>query len=352
MKINFRGPINELGYGRVSLEIAKAIHNLGNKIIYFPIGEPQVDKNNFDYVQGWVNNKSVYTPLSPTLHNWHQFDLMTRIGISTNGAITFFEKNKLDMLDINSINTQDIIFAPSKFIYDIVNNDSRISSRVLYTKMGVDSEFFKPIDIKKNNDTYTFLNVGKLEIRKGHDILCNLFNKAFTIHDNVRLLISWNNPFISEDEQKLAIFNYKSSKLGDKIDFIDRVSRKDLVSIYNSVDCGIFPTRSEGLGMPIMEMMSCGKPVIVTDYSGPQDFCTPENSFLVAIDKLEPALDNKWFTDPNAEWASIGEDQQEQFINYMRQCYNTRYNSNYQGRRDMVSRNWEETATTITNYLS
>jgi hypothetical protein len=39
-----------------------------------------------------------------------------------------------------------------------------------------------------------FLNVGKWEYRKGHDVLLEAFNKAFEPTDNVRLVMNCHNP--------------------------------------------------------------------------------------------------------------------------------------------------------------
>jgi len=51
------------------------------------------------------------------------------------------------------------------------------------------------------------------------------------------------------------------------------VSDADLAKIYNAFDVFTLPTVGEGFGLPILEAMSCGIPIAVTDYSGHTEWC-------------------------------------------------------------------------------
>lgn len=86
-------------------------------------------------------------------------------------------------------------------------------------------------------------------------------------------------------------------------------------------DCGIFPARAEGWNLELLEMMSCGKHVIATDYSGHTEFCTTDNTHLIKIDNLETAYDGVWFDGSKGFWAEISENQKDQTVEYMRSIY-------------------------------
>ena len=50
------------------------------------------------------------------------------------------------------------------------------------------------------------------------------------------------------------------------------VSDSTLCAIYNTFDIFTLPTRGEGFGLPILEAMACGVPVVITDYSAPTEW--------------------------------------------------------------------------------
>ena len=41
-----------------------------------------------------------------------------------------------------------------------------------------------------------------------------------------------------------------------------------------AADLGVFPHKAEGFGLPILETIACGTPIIVSNYSGSTEFTT------------------------------------------------------------------------------
>lgn len=67
-----------------------------------------------------------------------------------------------------------------------------------------------------------------------------------------------------------------------RIHLIDESMRRDKVNaLYQVCDCFVSLHRAEGFGRGIAEAMLLGKPAIVTDFSGNQDFTTNDNAYLV-----------------------------------------------------------------------
>ena len=57
------------------------------------------------------------------------------------------------------------------------------------------------------------------------------------------------------------------------IQFLGRVSDDELVRLYNQAACFVFPSLYEGFGLPPLEAMACGCPVLVSDIPVEHEVC-------------------------------------------------------------------------------
>jgi glycosyltransferase involved in cell wall biosynthesis len=53
--------------------------------------------------------------------------------------------------------------------------------------------------------------------------------------------------------------------LGSRVHFLGWVSTEKLAEVYRGAICLLFPSLYEGFGLPVVEAMSCGTPVITSD---------------------------------------------------------------------------------------
>ncbi len=350
-KINMMAPIGVTGYGITSFNIYKSLRkNLD--ICLFPIGNIQLDSEEHKQsVVEDISKQSVFENNVPTLKIWHQFDLATRVGNGPYSALTFFEIDKLKPTEVRMINNTDTIFVASKWAAEILRNNG-VTTNIVVSPLGIDPKIFNTESVAetqftRSNQNYIFCNIGKWEIRKGHDILVELFNKAFNENDNVELWMVNFNPFLTQEENMSWVNLYKNSKLGSKIKIIPRVSQhSDLAKLISLTDCGIFPARAEGWNNEIPEFLALNKPVITTNYSAHTEYCNKDNSYLIDIDSLEPAIDDKFF-DGYGNWASMGKKQKDQAIDLMRYVYTNKVQTNFAGLETAKTLVWDNTANII-----
>lgn len=328
--MNIIGVINDRSYGLVTYNILKHL-----KCTFWPLHSIQ-EGLEFDYelIKNCIDKQNSYKS-TKSIRIWHQFDLAQHVG-SPRIGFPIFELNKFSPRELNHLKNQDMVYACSEWAKNVLNTYN-IPAKVV--PLGVDS--FK-IQEKPQEATYRFMTVGKWEIRKGHDKLVEVFNKAFT-NEPVELYMCCSNPFLSPSEQSDWENIYKKSKLGNKIYIVPWTpSHKSLINLMAGMDCGVFLSRAEGWNMGALEIMSLGKPVILTNYSGHTEYANKENAYLIDIDNLELAVDGKWFFG-QGEWAELGDNQIEQAIEYMRAVYKSRP-KNLAGIQTAQKFTWENTA--------
>lgn len=74
-----------------------------------------------------------------------------------------------------------------------------------------------------------------------------------------------------------------AKKLGidNSVRFIGPVSEEDKPALYRGAACFVFPSRHEGFGLPLLEAMACGVPVVTTAFSSIPEV-VGEAAYLVA----------------------------------------------------------------------
>jgi glycosyltransferase involved in cell wall biosynthesis len=107
------------------------------------------------------------------------------------------------------------------------------------------------------------LYVGMIEPRKNLSTLLKAFAKVADQMPDHRLVIvgpkGWMVDNIHQQTDQLRI--------SDKVYFTGYVERDDLPLIYNLAEVFIYPSTYEGFGLPVLEAMACGTPVISSNVS-------------------------------------------------------------------------------------
>jgi len=137
---------------------------------------------------------------------------------------------------------------------------------------------------------YTFLSIFEWGERKAPELLLRAFNEEFKASEPVVLLCKVLNMDGAVDVPALVgAMNLDPARGRIHISLNQLVPTYQLGVLYRSADCFVLPTRGEGWGMPVLEAMACGLPVIATDWSAHRDFMNESNAYPLPVDSLVAA---------------------------------------------------------------
>lgn len=153
---------------------------------------------------------------------------------------------------------------------DIINRYQIPSEKIDVTYLGV-SNHFRPCDpekiqhYKEKNELINpyILYVGALEPKKNIPVIIKAFALCLKKNSDLILVLA-GKPSWKFQEIFLLI---QSMNLEKKIKFLDFVPYNELPLLYGGSEVFVFPSRYEGFGLPPLEAMKCGTPVIVSNSS-------------------------------------------------------------------------------------
>ena len=153
---------------------------------------------------------------------------------------------------------------------DLINYFNIPEEKIRVILLAAD-EKFKPLnnkEIREAKQKYSLnfpfiLYIGTLEPRKNIPSLIKAFYKLKKKTLQYKLVITgkkgWKYKEIFETIDKLNLQN--------DVVFTGYVSDEDLPALYNAADLFVYPSIYEGFGLPPLEAMACGTPVITSNTS-------------------------------------------------------------------------------------
>ena len=183
-------------------------------------------------------------------------------------------------------------------------------SKVSVTPLAADPKF-RPCqdqnEITRIKRTYNLprpfcLAVGTIEPRKNLPFLVEAFARSKR-NDHDLVIVGkkgWDTETLERNIQKLH--------LNERIKILEYVPEEDLVVILSSATALLFPSLYEGFGLPILEAMACGAPVVASTassvpevageaalYADPKDFSAwqAQISRVIADPNLRQVLRSK-----------------------------------------------------------
>ncbi len=162
--------------------------------------------------------------------------------------------------------------------------------KIAATQLGVDPAF-RPI-----NDAATkrviaekydlperfILYVGLLEPRKNLPMLIRAYKRLIDGGENYKLVLVGRYGWMYEE----LLGQINNLDLEGMVLLTGYMSQEDLPLVYNLSSLFVYPTLYEGFGLPALEAMACGVPVITTDVSSLPEI-VGEAGILVPVNNVE-----------------------------------------------------------------
>ena len=113
-----------------------------------------------------------------------------------------------------------------------------------------------------NSDTSVFLTVGTIEPRKNHAFLLDAFDSLWSGQSDACLCLVGRYGWLSAD---LIDRIQSHPQWGRKLFWFDDLSDTELTYCYRNARALVFPSVAEGFGLPLIEALREGCPVVASD---------------------------------------------------------------------------------------
>ena len=190
-------------------------------------------------------------------------------------AFTFAERQRMTLMTAFCSRRADHILTISEFSRKEIIEAYRIpESKVTVTPLAVDTELLRPwseedkmafLD-RRGLDFPFFLFVGTLQPRKNVVTMLRAFKAVMAggrEGKDVRIVLVGRKGWLYEE-----VFSFiRENGMEGRVLHFDGINAKELPGFYNTALAFVFPSLFEGFGLPILEAMACGCPVLSSNVS-------------------------------------------------------------------------------------
>lgn len=249
-------------------------------------------------------------------------------------GLTFFEHNPLPEAEIRALGEFDLVVAGSTWNLEKLREFGVPRSKMIV--QGVNSDLFRPMPKRAMKDRFVVFSGGKLEFRKGQDLVVAAFAKFAKKHRDAVLVAAWSSPWstqlaptinLSSTARPLregatfavSVANWVQDNGIAADQFIDlgSVPNRFMPEVLREADVAVFPNRCEGgTNLVAMEALSSGLTCILSKNTGHLDLIRADNCLPLATQRPVAPVAGI----PTREW---GESDVDEIVAQLEKAYAT-----------------------------
>jgi glycosyltransferase involved in cell wall biosynthesis len=277
MKVNFHAPIVIAdGYGSASCNIMLWMDKLGLDV--YPINMYPSSTNIrtlptriVELMQKKEEPGDLMYYVNPAFAKFHP-----RFKGQPIVVMSMLETTKIPDIWAKRYSETQLVHNPSQWGKEVFKSCG-VTTEIEVMNLGVPPEKVNYIEREFNTPfIFLFVAVEINDARKNATGLVSAFCKAFEGNPDVELWIKtktrWNWP-VPEDDNIVIIEG--------------EATQEEMNEFMEKANCFVFPTKGEGFGLPPLEAMATGLPVIATNYSAMTEYLSPEVAYLLDIKYME-----------------------------------------------------------------
>jgi len=192
------------------------------------------------------------------LKNWTAYSIKKAAKI-----LTISQASKSDIIKYYQVPEEKVVVTyPGTTMQKLKSKNQKDPVKFALQTHGASIENIKK---KYNIEGDYILSVGTLQPRKNYTKLIEAFGKILkqVQNDSLGLVIVGKKGWMWEEILEAP----KKFGVADKVKFLDYISDEDLLALYNGAKCFVLISLYEGFGLPVLEAMKQGCPVVVSNIS-------------------------------------------------------------------------------------
>lgn len=239
-------------------------------------------------VIGWIRNEGLKVVFFPDrLEDPEVLDWCKVNGVAT---VMIINHETIKKEEFENYRKNTVLMCPVRCTYDLLKKNGL--KKLRFIRWAVDDELFSPIDMRIKPPIRFIHNAGYggAQWRKNTLAVVEAFQAACRKNRNIVLILKSQKPIIEYPEKIRRIIADNG-----RIRVMEKdLSMPDLIELYRSCHVSVLPSKWEGIGIPFIESLALGLPVITVDAPPMNEWVKDGYNGLVArVGRWEQRKDRK-----------------------------------------------------------